>query len=64
MTRQFLTVDLGKSRDATACRVLARVVSEGGGLKIDDATLWPLCDRAALNAGRLRARLPAPRAVR
>ena len=55
MTRQFLTVDLGKSRDATACRVLARVVSEGGGLKIDDATLWPLCvTERALNAGRLR----------
>ena len=55
VTRQFLTVDLGKSRDATACRVLARVVSEGGGLKIDDATLWPLCvTERALNAGRLR----------
>ena len=55
VTRQFLTVDLGKSRDATACRVLARVVSEGGGLRIDDATLWPLCvTERALNAGRLR----------
>ena len=36
VTRQFLTVDLGKSRDATACRVLARAVADGGGLRVDD----------------------------
>ncbi len=55
VTRQFLTVDLGKSRDATACRVLARAVADGGGLRIDDATLWPLSvTERALNAGRLR----------
>ena len=55
VTYQFATVDLGKARDATACRVLSRALADGGGFRVDDATLWPLgVTEKALNPGRLR----------